>query len=151
MSSGRIHDLSGFTVLPLTLAASIVTQDMNVLIVLNMGVALGFSHFSPDLDMVKSNPTRRWSIFKYLWTPYRKVFPHKGKFINRNFWTHAPLLGTAIRLGYFALLVSPLVVYFDALRVLQAMHLEYFMVGVEIASLTHLFLDVRSTLIHGTD
>lgn len=53
---------------------------------------------SPDLD-TRSNPTRRWGPLRWLWWPYRRLLVH------RSLLSHGPLIGSACRLLYLALLV----------------------------------------------
>ena len=52
--------------------------------------------FSPDLDLGENRKARiknwPWVMF---WWPYAKAFKH------RSFWSHAPIVGTAIRMVYF--------------------------------------------------
>jgi len=52
---------------------------------------------SPDLD-TRSNPSRRWGPLRWLWWPYRRLLLH------RSLWSHGPLIGSAGRLLYVALL-----------------------------------------------
>lgn len=56
---------------------------------------------SPDLD-TRSNATRRWGPLRLLWWPYRRLLSH------RSLVSHTPLLGTAGRLLYLALLLAAL-------------------------------------------
>jgi uncharacterized metal-binding protein len=55
-----------------------------------------FSSFllSPDLDLARSRPMRHWGPLHWLWLPYAWAFRHRGL-------SHAPLLGTALRMIYF--------------------------------------------------
>lgn len=53
---------------------------------------------SPDLDIL-SRPTQRWGPLHWLWWPYRRLLPH------RSLFSHAPLLGSAGRLLYLAVLL----------------------------------------------
>lgn len=53
---------------------------------------------SPDLD-TRSNPTRRWGPLRWLWWPYRRLLVH------RSLLSHGPLIGSACRLIYLAVLV----------------------------------------------
>ena len=53
---------------------------------------------SPDLD-TNSRPSRRWGPLASLWMPYRKLVRHRG-------WlSHTPILGSACRLCYLAILL----------------------------------------------
>jgi uncharacterized metal-binding protein len=54
---------------------------------------------SPDLD-THSNATRRWGLLGVLWWPYRRALPHRSPL------SHSPLVGSAGRLLYLALLLG---------------------------------------------
>jgi uncharacterized metal-binding protein len=54
---------------------------------------------SPDLD-TRSNATRRWGVLGWLWWPYRRWLPHRSPL------SHSPLVGSAGRLLYLALLLG---------------------------------------------
>ena len=60
---------------------------------------LGGLWLSPDLD-TRSNATRRWGLLQPLWWPYRRLLRH------RSLISHSPLLGSAGRLLYLAVLVG---------------------------------------------
>jgi uncharacterized metal-binding protein len=62
---------------------------------------LGGLWLSPDLD-THSNPSRRWGPLRLLWWPYRRLLRH------RCLLSHGPLLGSAGRLAYLALLTLAL-------------------------------------------
>jgi uncharacterized metal-binding protein len=62
---------------------------------------LGGLLLSPDLD-TRSNATRRWGPLRLLWWPYRRLLSH------RSLVSHTPLIGSAGRLLYLALLVLSL-------------------------------------------
>ena len=62
---------------------------------------LGGLLLSPDLD-TRSNATRRWGPLRLLWWPYRRGLSH------RSLLSHTPLIGTAVRLLYLALVVLAL-------------------------------------------
>lgn len=52
---------------------------------------------SPDLDLDYSRPSRRWSLLRFLWAPYRALHKHRGR-------SHTYLYGPLSRLAYLALL-----------------------------------------------
>jgi uncharacterized metal-binding protein len=82
-----------------------------------------------------------WSVgvLKFLWIPYQKYIPHRSPL------SHAPLLGSTIRLLYLAALLLPLWVIFPGLQQIEwAITWEKaiaFLVGVELSALNHLLLD----------
>jgi uncharacterized metal-binding protein len=76
--------------------------------VAGLAFLIGGLWLSPDLD-TPSRPTRRWGPLSLLWWPYRRLLSH------RSLLSHAPLLGTTLRLAYLgvlgalaALLLAPL-------------------------------------------
>ncbi|MFZ9567086.1 MAG: metal-binding protein [Vulcanococcus sp.] len=56
---------------------------------------------SPDLD-TNSRPYQRWGPLRWLWWPYRKALRH------RSIVSHAPVIGSAVRLGYLVCLLTGL-------------------------------------------
>lgn len=52
---------------------------------------------SPDLDLARSDPNRRWGALRFLWAPYAALFRHRGI-------SHSLLLGPLTRLLYLAAL-----------------------------------------------
>jgi len=110
---------------------------------------LGGLLLSPDLDTV-SRPSRRWGPLQPLWWPYRRLLPH------RSVLSHSPLLGSAGRLLYLALLLLGLCWLGGPLglpapgRLLQGLHdlwlqqralLLTALVGVEASAWLHLIQD----------
>lgn len=104
---------------------------------------------SPDLD-TRSNATRRWGPLRLLWWPYRRLLSH------RSLVSHTPLLGTAGRLLYLALLLAGLCLIGrplgtpspdQLLRALQRLWSEQpallltALVGVEASAWLHLIQD----------
>ena len=63
-----------------------------------LGFLAGGLLLSPDLD-TRSNPSRRWGPLQLLWWPYRRLLHH------RCLLSHGPLIGSAGRLAYLALLL----------------------------------------------
>lgn len=111
---------------------------------LELGIIAGASHFlggywlSPDLD-IKSRPFLRWSVLRFIWMPYQRLIPHRSPL------SHAPVLGSAIRLLYLGAWLSPLwLLFLDLQRMQWAvdwMKVAAFLVGVELSALNHLLLD----------
>ena len=113
------------------------------------GFLAGGLWLSPDLD-THSNPSRRWGPLALLWWPYRRGLRH------RSLLSHSPLLGSAFRLAYLAVLVLALSALLSPLgapgpgRLLQAGRglweqqrplLLAALVGVEASSWLHLLQD----------
>jgi uncharacterized metal-binding protein len=111
---------------------------------LELGIIAGASHFlggywlSPDLD-IKSRPYLRWSVLRFVWIPYQRFIPHRSPL------SHAPVLGSLLRLAYLAAWLSPLWLLFPDLQRMQWAidwgKLAAFLVGVEFSALNHLLLD----------
>lgn len=109
-----------------------------------LGIIAGASHFlggywlSPDLDLV-SRPYKRWSVIKFIWIPYQRFIPHRSPL------SHAPVLGSLIRLLYLGAWLSPLWLLFPGLQQIQWAigwgEVSAFLVGVELSALNHLLLD----------
>ena len=137
MASGRNHDKGIYFATPII---GIIGASHS----LEIGIIAASSHYlagmylSPDLDTV-SKPFKRWGVLKFLWVPYQKYIPHRSPL------SHAPLLGSAIRLLYLAALLLPLWVIFPGLREVEwAITWQKaiaFLVGVELSALNHLLLD----------
>ncbi len=86
-----------------------------------------------------SLPYKRWGILQFIWHPYQKLIPH------RNWKSHAPVLGSLLRLLYLGACLSPLWLMFPDLQRMQWAidwgKLAAFLVGVELSALNHLLLD----------
>jgi len=101
---------------------------------------LGGLYLSPDLDL-KSLPWKRWGLLKFIWLPYQNFIPH------RHWLSHAPVIGTTVRLLYLSVLLSPVVIaLFWELQPLQLGNdfkysVAVALVGVEVSALNHLLLD----------
>ncbi|APD47767.1 metal-binding protein [Synechococcus sp. CS-602] len=97
MAKGRSHDRATWLLaLPFALlwAPGLGLAGMGTA---GLSFLVGGLLLSPDLD-TRSNATRRWGPLRLLWWPYRKGLSH------RSVLSHSPLLGTAGRLAYLALL-----------------------------------------------
>jgi uncharacterized metal-binding protein len=99
---------------------------------------LGGLYLSPDLDLV-SKPYKRWGWLRWIWIPYQKYIPHRSPL------SHAPIIGSIIRLLYLAALLLPFWFIFPGLRQVEwAITWQKaiaFLVGVELSALNHLLLD----------
>ena len=100
MASGKNHDRSILFTTPI-IGIIGVSYSIQLGIVAASAHLLGGLYLSPDLDTV-SKPSKRWGVLKFLWIPYQKHIPHRSPL------SHAPVLGSAIRLLYLAALLLPL-------------------------------------------
>ncbi|MFM7228933.1 MAG: metal-binding protein [Cyanobacteriota bacterium] len=98
MASGAAHDrLTQRLALPLALVCWPLIGP-TAAVAVGLAFLLGGLWLSPDLD-TRSRPSRRWGPLAVLWLPYRRLVRHRG-------WiSHLPLLGSAGRLAYLALLL----------------------------------------------
>ncbi len=138
MASGKNHDRSILFVSPVVLVVGCYQFG------LELGIIAGASHFlggywlSPDLD-IKSRPFLRWGVLKIIWLPYQRLIPHRSPL------SHAPVLGSLLRLAYLAAWLFPLWLIFPDLQRVQWavdwMKVAAFLVGIELSALNHLLLD----------
>ncbi len=97
MPSGKTHDRVTLLSLPLVvLAIGLLSRSERAMLLVGAAYLFSGLMFAGDLDLY-SQQYRRWLWLRWLWLPYRHCFKH------RSFWTHGPLVGTALRLGYVAL------------------------------------------------
>jgi uncharacterized metal-binding protein len=97
MASGRHHDRATWLLALPFGGLWWPALGLGGLGVASLAFLLGGLLLSPDLD-TRSNPSQRWGPLRWLWWPYRKLLRH------RSLLSHSPLLGTAVRLAYLALL-----------------------------------------------
>ena len=137
MASGKNHDRGILLFTPIW--ALTTTHYASI----DIGIIIGVSHFiggwflSPDLD-TKSRPFLRWGIAKAIWIPYQKSIPH------RHWLSHAPIVGSIVRLFYLSLWLCPLWLVpglYDALFVIGWERAIAFFVGIELSAVNHLVLD----------
>ncbi|MEJ7624998.1 MAG: metal-binding protein [Pyrinomonadaceae bacterium] len=95
MPSGRTHDAITFLLAaPSAATAYLITGGLTSAAVVAAAFVFGGLMFGPDLDTV-SRQYSRWSIFRFLWIPYRRFFSHRSRF------THGLIFGALIRVVYF--------------------------------------------------
>ena len=112
MPNGKTHDAITFLLAaPTFVLAWRVTDNIPLATVTTAAFLFGGLMFGPDLD-TQSIQYTRWGIFRFLWFPYKVVFPHRSR------WSHGLIFGTLIRVIYFAgvmTLFFALIFYFAAL------------------------------------
>ncbi|MBF2097143.1 MAG: metal-binding protein [Gloeomargaritaceae cyanobacterium C42_A2020_066] len=100
MPAGRVHDRIVLWGTPWVAGAAFwVTRSSDLTLWATGAYLFGGLMFSGDLDTL-SRPWQRWGPFRWLWAPYRTVLRH------RSFWSHGPLVGTALRLLYLGIWVG---------------------------------------------
>jgi uncharacterized metal-binding protein len=131
--NGNAHDKAG-VIFGGGLILSSFLLSVPGLPIAGLGCIIGTLWLSPDLDLPKSNPRRRWGILKPIWNPYHKIIPH------RSWLSHSVGLSTALRVAYlgFPLLLIPGIVPW--LMANAAIALPFY-IGLEIATIVHLILD----------
>ena len=96
MPSGKTHDaITWLAAVPAAAAGWLVTGRV-LLTAAVMGATLfGGMMFGPDLD-IQSRQYTRWGPLRFIWWPYKVVFRHRSRL------THGIVLGTLVRVLYFA-------------------------------------------------
>jgi uncharacterized metal-binding protein len=72
------------------------------------GFAFSMVFLTPDLDLVRSRPTRQWGRLSVLWWPYAKIFRHRGV-------SHHIVWGPLTRIAYLTALAAAAAVGIGAL------------------------------------
>jgi uncharacterized metal-binding protein len=100
MPSGRTHDRITLWSLPLVvgLAVAIARNSTFVLLICG-GFLFGGLMLGPDLD-IHSIHFKRWGWFRWIWIPYR------GSMRHRSPLSHAPIVGTVLRVIYLGVWVG---------------------------------------------
>ncbi len=95
MPSGKTHDAITFLLtIPVFFAISTFANGISTAAFATGSFLFGGLMFGPDLD-TQSNQFYRWSIFSFLWMPYRLIFRHRSR------WSHGLIFGTFFRIIYF--------------------------------------------------
>jgi len=100
MPSGRTHDLiTLLLVAPTAAVAYYFTGDWIITAIVTAMMVFGGMMFGPDLD-IQSRQYARWGPLRFLWWPYKVMMPHRSR------WSHSIMLGTLIRVIYFSIVVT---------------------------------------------
>jgi uncharacterized metal-binding protein len=139
MASGKNHDRAILFTSPLVLTLGAYQFGWEVGIVAGAAHFLGGWFLSPDLDLV-SKPYKRWGFLRFVWVPYQRLIPR-----HRHWLSHAPVVGSAVRLVYLACWIAPLWAIPEVRAIQWAgitlTNMLAFLAGVEISALNHLLLD----------
>jgi uncharacterized metal-binding protein len=137
MPSGRTHDRATIIFSPIIIGGVLFSNlDIQNSIVLITLYFFSSFMFNGDLDII-SRPYNRWSVLKFIWKPYQKLFEH------RSIWTHGVIIGTIVRIIYLLILLSPLI-YFTNFNIIAEMDLTTLLIiffGLESGSALHTLLD----------
>lgn len=94
MPSGKTHDRITLWSLPLVVAfAWAITRNSTLVLLTCGGFLFGGLMLGPDLD-IHSVHFKRWGWFRWIWIPYR------GSMRHRSPLSHAPIVGTVLRVVY---------------------------------------------------
>lgn len=101
MPNADTHDAITYALIPFTYLGAEWYWGENHTMSVIATCAMVFSGlmFGPDLDL-QSRPYRRWGPLRFIWKPYQVALPH------RSALSHGPVLGTVLRIIYFALMFS---------------------------------------------
>jgi len=96
MPRARTHDLITLIIAPPTyVGVYYLTKSTDLALITTLAALFSGLMFGPDLDL-QSKQYARWGPVGFLWWPYRFIFRHRSRL------SHGILLGTAIRVIYFA-------------------------------------------------
>lgn len=94
MPGGKVHDAITILLAPPAFAiCCAATADLGLSVTVTAAFLFGGFMFGPDLDTM-SKQYSRWSIFRFVWFPYRSVFKHRSR------WSHGLIFGTFFRVVY---------------------------------------------------
>jgi uncharacterized metal-binding protein len=137
MASGKNHDSGILFFTPMWTLTAIHYTSVEIGLVVGLSHFVGGWYLSLDLDL-KSRPFLRWGVLKSIWVPYQDRIPH------RHWLSHAPVIGSVVRLFYLAAWLSPLLLIPSIHRGLLSIGWEWLIagfIGVELSAMNHLILD----------
>jgi uncharacterized metal-binding protein len=138
MASGIVHDYISLAGGVLALAGCLYAGlSIDLALILSTSVVIGGVYLSPDLDLPRSRPSRRWGLMSFIWWPLR----HYG---HRSKLSHGWLIGSLARLAWLFVLASPLFL----LGTPPAWILPYLgwaTLGLLIGGELHLLIDLLTT------
>ena len=134
MSSGKTHAKASVALS----VPSCVVAATQWGVVPGLGVALGCLagvFVSPDLDIdhrtysENALPGMLGTLWYWVWLEYSRIMPH------RSFWSHAPIVGTAIRIvyGFWWIALIDVTLFWQ---------LRWLWIGLMISDTAHWVMDV---------
>ncbi len=145
MSSGKEHSKASLlAAIPVGISVSVYTKDLLAGIAASAGCVSGI-FLTPDLDQ-EGISRSEWTIIKstfgigfiwlLFWWLYAKAFKH------RSFWSHFPIIGTAIRVMY---LITPFLIIgmirgWD-ISTLKLWFFAWWVIGLVISDTIHWVMD----------
>lgn len=115
------------------------------ILLFSLGYIFATYYLSPDMDIFRSGPIRRWGILRFIWLPYSLFFTHRGI-------SHIPIIGTLTRIGYLLILsiIISLIVFRDY-RIVEEFAMRYrreiiwILLGMFASDTLHALLDKVAT------
>ena len=148
--NGKAHILASMMLaVPVGIGTVVVTKDLRALPLATLGCAAGIL-VSPDLDIDGRTDSETvvydqmgpvfGTLWQVYWYPYARAIPH------RSVLSHAPLLGTVLRIGYLLLLPTLFAVFtplrlgavFDAVLAFWPVW-----IGLAVSDVVHWMMDLR--------
>jgi len=100
MAAGSVHDRITFATAGIYGVGLIgLTGDLGLSAWNAIACLVGGCLLSPDLD-IRSLPFQRWGPLRVIWIPYQKLIRHRSP------WSHAPVIGTTMRVVYLAAVLT---------------------------------------------
>jgi uncharacterized metal-binding protein len=132
MPQGKVHTAINITVaLAVTLVALAVQQLNKPLIFILIGFIFGTLFINPDLDIAKSNASKRWGVLRFVWYPYQYMFKHRGL-------SHNIIIGPLSRIIY---LIVPFLVFGNRIPLHISYNILALAFGVFVSDTLHILLD----------
>ena len=94
---------------------------------------------SPDLDL-DSSVYRRWSIFRWIWYPYREIMKHRGL-------SHSIVFGPLSIILNLALYILPVILFINMIDQIPQIRFEGLQAELTLISVICIFLIVEIHII----
>lgn len=132
MPSGKTHTAINVTTVIFVLVIAFFVRELcQPLFLCTIGFLFSTFFLNPDLDIWRSNVSKRWKFFRLYWYPYTLLFKHRG-------YSHHIVIGPTSRILYLLLPV-----FFFYHRIPQEIIKESLLVilGIWLADFLHILLD----------
>lgn len=149
MPNGRRHNIACATV-AVSSASALFIYSPSAAFWCATGALAGLL-LSPDLDIENNSihHIRKYAglpasaLWFIAWWPYRKLCKHRG------FWSHAPVVSTAIRLLYLSALAFPLRYWLKFPLPTFTTGMGWWILGLTLADFSHFVLDYADSKLGG--
>lgn len=132
MPSGKVHTAINITSVVFVLIIAVFVNELcRSLFLYVIGFLFGTFFVNPDLDIWRSDVSKRWKFLRLYWYPYTLLFKHRG-------YSHNIIIGPASRILYLLLPV-----FFFVHRIPHEIIKESLLVifGIWLADFLHILLD----------